>query len=590
MSDGVRSLLSTCRRGPIPYLIAVLFVALAVLARSAIAPLDEGLHFLTFFPAVTLSALIGGFWPGMFATLLGMIAATYGFFPPFWAFPEEPYPELVWSNLIFFGEGLIVCTAVAALDRYHAERTRALEALEISEESHALALDVAELGTWRHDVAAGTIRFDARARNHYGLDKEVLTLEEGLAILHPDDRDRLAAALSEGIAATDEITRRAVEYRVILPDGSTRWLAVQVRVHFAGTGNGRHPVFAYGTSQDISERKRTDDRSRANEERLILALEGAEQGVWDWNVADGTVFFSKVWSTMLGYAEGELAGRFDDWASRVHPDDLVRCRKELDSHFAGETPSYRCEHRVRCKDGSYKWILAQGQVFTRTPGGKPLRMLGTHTDITERMESERRLRESRAQLQAVFDNLEEGIVIADLQGNLLHWNRAALRIHGFADEAEGRQALASFTDRFRFATPTGEPVPFDRWPMGRVLAGETFRDLDLVLHRLDANWQKAFRYAGTLIRDSSGTPFLALLNLTDITDRRRDEAWMRFARQTIELSADGVFWNRRDASIAYVNDAACRMLGYAREELTRLRIPDLNPTIRPKPGTTTGRP
>ena len=122
---------------------------------------------------------------------------------------------------------------------------------------------------------------------------------------------------------------------------------------------------------------------RENEERWNFALEGSRDGVWDWNVKNNEIFLSRRWKTILGFGENELQNRLEEWVTRVHPEDLDRTLDTVQRHLRGETPDFRIEHRVKVKDGSYRWILARGQVVARDDSGAPARMVGTHIDITE---------------------------------------------------------------------------------------------------------------------------------------------------------------------------------------------------------------
>jgi PAS domain S-box-containing protein len=146
-----------------------------------------------------------------------------------------------------------------------------------------------------------------------------------------------------------------------------------------------------GIARDITLRKASERALAEAEQRWIMALEGAGHGVWDWNAETNRVFFSHQWKAMLGYADDEVGDALEDWSGRVHPDDLAGCLADLERHFKGETPVYRNEHRVRCKDGRYKWILDQGQVIGRNAAGEPRRVVGTHTDISHLKETEHTL-------------------------------------------------------------------------------------------------------------------------------------------------------------------------------------------------------
>lgn len=121
--------------------------------------------------------------------------------------------------------------------------------------------------------------------------------------------------------------------------------------------------------------------NKKTKEQLELAFEGSRDGLWDWNLLDNTIYFSKIWKSMLGYKEGEIIDEFSSWQERVHPDDLEKTLKDIGEHIDGKTKLYYNVHRMRHKDGHWIWILDRGKAL-RDENGKAIRMIGTHTDIT----------------------------------------------------------------------------------------------------------------------------------------------------------------------------------------------------------------
>lgn len=151
--------------------------------------------------------------------------------------------------------------------------------------------------------------------------------------------------------------------------------------------------------------KKIQERETALQEsefRWKFAIEGAGDGLWDWDLKTNRVFYSKKWKAQLGYSEDEIGDSLDEWQSRIHPDDKADTFTAVENHFNGKTPSYQIEHRLRCKDGSYKWILTRGLVVSTDDNNKPLRVIGTHSDITERRQMTEQIRH-----QAMFDNLTQ---------------------------------------------------------------------------------------------------------------------------------------------------------------------------------------
>ncbi|MBZ0200609.1 MAG: PAS domain S-box protein, partial [Ignavibacteriaceae bacterium] len=194
-----------------------------------------------------------------------------------------------------------------------------------------------------------------------------------------------------------------------------------------GKISGAFEVRAFQTTQgkmvalfmDVTERKKTEQALLDSEERWQFALEGAGDGVWDWNVPESKVLFSHQWKKQLGYNNDEIGNTLKDWESKVHPEDLDYVYNEINKHFNGETPVYQSEYRILCKDGTYKWILDRGKVVSKFANGKPQRFIGTHTDITSRKIMETMLRENEERLKMLFNTSIEGICLTDVDENII---------------------------------------------------------------------------------------------------------------------------------------------------------------------------
>jgi len=169
-------------------------------------------------------------------------------------------------------------------------------------------------------------------------------------------------------------------------------------------------------ARDITHQKKAEDALRQSEERWQFALEGSGDGVWDWNVETNEVFYSRQLKAMLGYAEDEISNNLSEWDSRLHPEDRDYVYGELKKHFEGISSVYVSEHRLRCKDGSYKWILDRGKVISRTEDGRPLRVIGTHTDISARKEAEF----ERERLEAQLIQAQKMESVGRLAGGVAH--------------------------------------------------------------------------------------------------------------------------------------------------------------------------
>lgn len=152
---------------------------------------------------------------------------------------------------------------------------------------------------------------------------------------------------------------------------------------------------------------RRKEALQESEFRWKFAIEGSGEGLWDWNVANNTVFFSGRWKEVLGFSEDELGNSPQEWTTRIHPEDKTKTLSTLREYLDGKTSIYVSEQRVCCKDGSYKWSLNRGLVVSRSDDDKPLRMIGTHSDITERKTTELALREKTNQLHTLSRRILE---------------------------------------------------------------------------------------------------------------------------------------------------------------------------------------
>ncbi|WP_434686806.1 PAS domain-containing protein [Pseudanabaena minima] len=171
--------------------------------------------------------------------------------------------------------------------------------------------------------------------------------------------------------------------------------------------------------EDITERKQKEHTLKVDAERRQFAIESSGDGIWDWNVQTNEVFFSHRWKAMLGFEDSEISNDFSEWNIRVHPEDIEIAYAEIFKHFLGETSQYEIEHRLQCKDGSYKWVLTRGKIFSRAANGAPLRFLGTHVDISDRKRSELALQESEAQQRAILEAIPDLLLRVHRDGSCL---------------------------------------------------------------------------------------------------------------------------------------------------------------------------
>jgi two-component system, cell cycle sensor histidine kinase and response regulator CckA len=243
------------------------------------------------------------------------------------------------------------------------------------------------------------------------------------------------------------------------------------------------------------------------------AIESVTDGVWDWDVQQGEVFFSALWKAMLGYSQGEIEGRLDEWSSRVHPDDIGWVTEAIRKHFRGETPIYVAEHRIRCKNGTYKWILDRGKVISWTDDGKPLRMVGTHTDITKQKESEENLRLSEEKFSKAFHSSTVLMALTTFEeGRILDANEAFATTLGFSREEVVGITVAELNI---YVDPGQRQAIRDE-----VLEKGKVRGLEVRVRRKDG--KERVQLLSTDLLQIQGKPYL-LTTAIDVTEKKRLE-------------------------------------------------------------------
>jgi len=218
------------------------------------------------------------------------------------------------------------------------------------------------------------------------------------ARLAEEDAPRVAEAAHAVLAR--RTARQVLEVTAIRCDGTA--FACELSIAYIDDIDDSQPGLVC-TVTDVTARQQTDAALRVSEERWQFALEGNGDGIWDWNMETGEVFYSARWKAMLGYADAEIGNTLAAWSSRVHTNDLERVNDAIDAHLNGVTEFYESEHRMRTREGEYRWVLDRGKVVKRAPDGRPQRFIGTHSDITQRKRIEMQFSRQSALQRILMD-------------------------------------------------------------------------------------------------------------------------------------------------------------------------------------------
>jgi PAS domain S-box-containing protein len=197
------------------------------------------------------------------------------------------------------------------------------------------------------------------------------------------------------------------------------------------------PYATCGISTDITDRKRMETALRTSQEHLRQTLQASNTGLWDWNTETNDVWLSREWKHQLGYEEADLRDAFETWETRLHPDDHDQAMAYVRAFLTHPVGDYQQEFRLRHKDGTYRWIEARAS-FIIEPDGRRVRLLGSHTDITERKSIEHNLRSLTEQLHLALAVTEVGMWNWDLQTHHIYWSSQVDKFLGLSDRAQPR--------------------------------------------------------------------------------------------------------------------------------------------------------
>ncbi|MCP2727548.1 PAS domain S-box protein [Limnofasciculus baicalensis] len=302
-------------------------------------------------------------------------------------------------------------------------------------------------------------------------------------------------------------------------DGSLFWNELSITPVRDVMGKLTHYI---GVQTDITQRKLAEEALKKSEERWQLVLEGNNDGIFDWNIKTNEAFISARLQQMLGYADREINLHFHQWQSNVHPEDLDRVIKNLRTHLNKKSKLYIDEYRLRCKNGTYKWVLVRGQTLYEE--GKAQRMVGSLQDITLRKQAEERIRTSEQKLSFLLQNAPLAIIEWNNNGEVMAWNQAAESIFGYsATEIIGSQG-------FSLIVPENNKVEiYQTW--------QTLLTQQGGYHNIIENLTKGGKniicewYNAPLL-DRHGSAFGCASIAVDITERKHSE-WLDKVQKTV---------------------------------------------------------
>ena len=380
--------------------------------------------------------------------------------------------------------------------------------------------------------------------------------------VHPEDLQRLQDQAAVILATSDRFT---AEYRVRNKDD--QYIHVLDQGIVAARNADGHPVRIVGSTTDISERKQAEAALQQYSTRLTLALDAARMGSWDWDIQTNQVLWTRYHEVIFGYKPGTPKRTYQDWADRVHPDDLRRVEATVQAAMV-KKQDYDDEYRVIWSDGSLHWVSSFGR-FQYDAEGQPIRMLGMLFDITARKQAEEGLRQSEERFQAFMNNSPAAAWITDADGYVLYLSQTYFRLFKFAtNDAIGKsifelypaEIAQQFLDNIKTVAQTNqaletiEPAPRTDDTIG-----------DFLVYKFP-------------IADASGQHLVGGVAI-DITERKRAEEALRASEERFRVIVDqataGIAQVDLTGRFVLVNQRYCDIVGYPMAELLQKRMQDI---------------
>ncbi len=309
------------------------------------------------------------------------------------------------------------------------ERKRAEEALRESEEKHRTLFETMIQGVVYQNADGHIFSANQAAERILGLTLDQMqgrtSMDPRWKAVHEDGSDFPGDAHPSMVALATGKEVHDVVMGVFNPELEDHtWININAVPQFRP--GETVPYQVYTTFEDITERKQAEEALRESEKRRALATDAGQVGVWDWNLETDEIYLDPNLKAMLGYADHEIQNHLDDWGKHVHPDDVEQVMAEANAHLEGLTPQYEVVYRMLHKDGSIRWFLARG-IAMRDANGKPYRVVGTDTDITERKKAEE-------ESENIFNLSPDMVAVCTTEGKFLKVNPSWEKVLGYTQK------------------------------------------------------------------------------------------------------------------------------------------------------------
>jgi PAS domain S-box-containing protein len=459
---------------------------------------------------------------------------------------NEERAWIAWTNKpLYDNDGNV--TEILCIGNDFTKQKKTEKALSESEEKFRTYVEAAPFAIFVAELFGRFIEFNWAAVNLLGYTAENLTRMSIFDIYPEEDlcsvRESFAELMAEGCVIT--------EHRMKKSDGQIIWVSIHVDMI------SDQIFLAY--CRDITKRKRNEETLRLNEERLRLAMEATKQGWFDLNIQTGEVVVSPEYPKILGYEPGELDVSLESWIRGIHPEDQDTVLKVFHECIGGKI-TRTMEYRRKTKLGEWKWLLSIAKVVGFDSNGKPLRMIGTHTDISDRKYAEEALRQSEEKFQKAFMLNPAPMMISSLEsGIFVDINESFLK----ASEYDREEVIGKSTVEMDFVSAEARSALLNALAKdGKAI------DVEMRVKIKSGKFRDA-RLSSDVVKIDETDCILTVLE--DVTERKRTEQALAESRnyldKIINAAADPIFVKDHEHRWILVNNAFCLFMGYNKDDL-----------------------
>jgi len=300
-------------------------------------------------------------------------------------------------------------------------------------------IEATNAGTWEMNVKKNKTSINRKYAEILGYSIEEISpmnLKSWQKLVHHNDFNIIEKEIQKLV--NKEIDYYDVEVRMKHKSG--KWLWINSKSKVTKWTKDEEALLISGILSDITDKKEAEIKLRESEIRFNVAIEGTEAGIWDWDMVSNEVTFSSQWKKMLGYSDDEIGNSFEDWKKLWHPDDIEGIENAVKDHLDGLTEKYEIVHRLRHKNGKWRWIMTRGKIL-KDKENKPYRWIGTNIDITRQKDAEEEIYKQKEQFKTTLLSVGDAVISTDKQGKIKLMNKVAEDLTGWTQEEAYNQPL-----------------------------------------------------------------------------------------------------------------------------------------------------